>query len=248
MRSVTVGERGLAVTKALHIGARQVHGLHAMRTGLFVGPDGHVCTVEEPDPGQRLRRGGELRSFTCLQCDEAWCMNACPVNAIAIDPATGAKVVIDSACIGCHLCSIACPFGTVFTLPQSGKAAKCDLCGGQPACATPARRRRSSPGSRHDGTVAGAVEREGPSQSRRSLRRLKVGSPRKQVRTTPHGRNERCRKPREAAASRPDGRSDHVEEIRPDWRRDYLGARSRGPPICSRSSTRTSIRCRRRTS
>jgi Fe-S-cluster-containing hydrogenase component 2 len=24
----------------------------------------------------------------------------------------------------------------VFTLPQSGKAAKCNLCGGQPACAT----------------------------------------------------------------------------------------------------------------
>jgi Fe-S-cluster-containing hydrogenase component 2 len=58
------------------------------------------------------------------------------VNAIAINPATGAKVVIDSLCIGCHLCTIACPFGTVFTLPLSGKAAKCDLCAGQPACAT----------------------------------------------------------------------------------------------------------------
>ena len=73
--------------------------------------------------------------FTCLQCDEAWCMNACPVNAIAIDAASGAKVVVDRLCIGCHLCTIACPFGTVFTLPQSGKAAKCDLCHGQPACA-----------------------------------------------------------------------------------------------------------------
>jgi Fe-S-cluster-containing hydrogenase component 2 len=57
------------------------------------------------------------------------------VNAITIDPATGAKVVIDSLCIGCHLCTIACPFGTVFTLPHSDKAAKCHLCGGQPACA-----------------------------------------------------------------------------------------------------------------
>ena len=74
--------------------------------------------------------------ITCLQCDEAWCMNACPVNAIAVDPATGAKRVVDPLCIGCHLCTIACPFGTVFTLPQSGRAAKCDLCGGQPACAT----------------------------------------------------------------------------------------------------------------
>ena len=74
--------------------------------------------------------------YTCLQCDEAWCMNACPVNAIAVDPVSQAKVVIDSLCIGCHLCTIACPFGTVFTLPQSDKASKCNLCGGDPACAT----------------------------------------------------------------------------------------------------------------
>ena len=72
--------------------------------------------------------------YTCLQCDEAWCMTACPVNAIALDSATGAKLVIDSLCIGCHLCTIACPFGTVFTLPQTDTASKCNLCGGEPAC------------------------------------------------------------------------------------------------------------------
>jgi len=72
--------------------------------------------------------------YTCLQCAESWCMTACPVNAIAIDPATQAKVVLDELCIGCHLCTLACPFGTVFTLPHSGKAAKCNLCGGDPAC------------------------------------------------------------------------------------------------------------------
>jgi Fe-S-cluster-containing hydrogenase component 2 len=74
--------------------------------------------------------------YTCLQCDEAWCMTACPVNAITVDPLTEAKTVIESRCIGCHLCTIACPFGTVFTLPQNDKAAKCDLCSGEPACAT----------------------------------------------------------------------------------------------------------------
>ena len=63
-------------------------------------------------------------------------MTACPVNAIDIDPASGAKVVIDSLCIGCHLCTLACPFGTVYTLPHNDKASKCNLCGGQPACAT----------------------------------------------------------------------------------------------------------------
>ena len=63
-------------------------------------------------------------------------MNACPVNAITVDPASGAKVVLDKLCIGCHLCTIACPFGTVYTLPKTGKAGKCDLCGGAPACET----------------------------------------------------------------------------------------------------------------
>jgi Fe-S-cluster-containing hydrogenase component 2 len=74
--------------------------------------------------------------YTCVQCNEAWCMNACPVNAIAIDPVTQAKIVLERLCVGCHLCTIACPFGTVFTLPQSKTAAKCNLCAGDPACAS----------------------------------------------------------------------------------------------------------------
>lgn len=73
--------------------------------------------------------------YTCFQCAEAWCMTACPVNAIAINPLTGAKVVLESTCVGCSLCSIACPFGTVFFNPDTHKAYKCDLCDGDPACA-----------------------------------------------------------------------------------------------------------------
>ncbi len=89
--------------------------------------------------------------YTCLQCHEAWCLTACPVNAITVDESTGAKLVIDSLCIDCHLCTLACPFGTVFTLPApsasggsssgsssngpaGGRASKCNLCHGQPAC------------------------------------------------------------------------------------------------------------------
>ncbi len=72
---------------------------------------------------------------SCLQCDEAWCMNVCPVNAIGIDESTGAKRVDSDLCVGCHLCVLVCPFGTAFTQPETGKAAKCDLCGGRPACA-----------------------------------------------------------------------------------------------------------------
>ena len=72
--------------------------------------------------------------FTCLQCDEAWCMNACPVNAIGVDGDSGAKIISESLCIGCHLCTIACPFGAINYDPDSGVVTKCDLCGGEPMC------------------------------------------------------------------------------------------------------------------
>jgi Fe-S-cluster-containing hydrogenase component 2 len=73
--------------------------------------------------------------YTCFQCQEAWCMQACPVNAIDVDAESGAKIVIDQACVGCKLCVIACPFGTMFFDKPGDVAAKCDLCAGDPACA-----------------------------------------------------------------------------------------------------------------
>ncbi len=73
--------------------------------------------------------------YACFQCEEAWCMQACPVNAIDIDEETGAKIVIDEACVGCKLCVIACPFGTMFFDKAIDRATKCDLCAGDPACA-----------------------------------------------------------------------------------------------------------------
>jgi anaerobic carbon-monoxide dehydrogenase iron sulfur subunit len=71
--------------------------------------------------------------YTCTQCAEAWCLTACPVEAITISP-VGAKVVLDDICVGCKLCTIACPYGTMFYNPDTEKAVKCNLCDGQPAC------------------------------------------------------------------------------------------------------------------
>jgi len=78
---------------------------------------------------------GRFVPYTCTQCDEAWCMIACPVDAIQVDRATGAKIVLDAACVGCKVCTIACPFGTINYVAQTGKVQKCDLCDGKPACA-----------------------------------------------------------------------------------------------------------------
>jgi Fe-S-cluster-containing hydrogenase component 2 len=78
---------------------------------------------------------GRKVPYTCTQCDEAWCLHACPVEAIKVDAATGAKVVLENVCVGCKVCTIACPFGTVNYVQDTGKVQKCDLCGGNPACA-----------------------------------------------------------------------------------------------------------------
>ena len=77
---------------------------------------------------------GRFVPYTCTQCDEAWCMTACPVDAITLDATTGAKVVNESTCVGCKVCTIACPFGTINYNSSTGKVTKCDLCGGDPQC------------------------------------------------------------------------------------------------------------------
>ena len=69
---------------------------------------------------------GRFVPYTCTQCDEAWCARACPVDAITVDVATGAKVVSDSLCVGCKVCTIACPFGTINYNADTGKVIKCD--------------------------------------------------------------------------------------------------------------------------
>lgn len=74
--------------------------------------------------------------YTCTQCDEAWCLKACPTDAISINEKTGAKVVNDDQCVGCKVCTIACPYGTINYRAATGKVVKCDLCSGAPACAS----------------------------------------------------------------------------------------------------------------
>jgi len=78
---------------------------------------------------------GRQVPYTCTQCAEAWCLHACPVEAIKINAETGAKIVLDDICVGCKVCTIACPFGTINYNHDTGKVMKCDLCGGDPQCA-----------------------------------------------------------------------------------------------------------------
>jgi len=82
-----------------------------------------------------FEHGKRAIPYTCTQCAEAWCMHACPVEAITKNATTGAMEVNEDVCVGCKVCTIACPFGTVNYNQDSGKVIKCDLCGGDPQCA-----------------------------------------------------------------------------------------------------------------
>ena len=97
-------------------------------TGAFNAPKSRINIFPFESPDHNV-------PFTCSQCDEAWCMHACPVEAITIDASTGAKVVSEERCVGCKVCTIACPYGTINYDFDSGIVTKCDLCGGEPACA-----------------------------------------------------------------------------------------------------------------
>ena len=83
----------------------------------------------------RFHDEGRVVPYTCTQCAEAWCMEACPVDAITKNAATGAMEVNETTCVGCKVCTIACPFGTINYNQDTGKVVKCDLCGGDPECA-----------------------------------------------------------------------------------------------------------------
>jgi len=72
----------------------------------------------------------------CLQCEKPYCANVCPTGAIVRDNATGTVVVLKQKCIGCKLCTMACPFGNISFSSVKRVAVKCDLCGGEPQCVT----------------------------------------------------------------------------------------------------------------
>lgn len=78
---------------------------------------------------------GKNQILTCFQCDEAACVKVCPVDALVRSELTGAIEVNEARCIGCGLCSIACPFGHMNQDRGNRIAVKCDLCKGEPACA-----------------------------------------------------------------------------------------------------------------
>ena len=72
--------------------------------------------------------------MSCQQCQDAPCMNVCPVKAISRDEELGRIFVDYDVCIGCRSCVAACPFGAMNFNTKDKQVFKCDLCDGDPQC------------------------------------------------------------------------------------------------------------------
>lgn len=65
---------------------------------------------------------------TCRQCEDPYCGNACPVDAIYAND-NGVKLVDSEKCIGCGACTEACPWKMATVHPTTNVSGKCILCG-----------------------------------------------------------------------------------------------------------------------
>jgi Fe-S-cluster-containing dehydrogenase component len=71
----------------------------------------------------------------CLQCPHPVpCANACPNDAIIVQPPLYARVVNPEKCEGCRMCLHSCPWDMMSFDQEVEKASKCFLCNGQPKC------------------------------------------------------------------------------------------------------------------
>lgn len=71
----------------------------------------------------------EVAQFSsyCRQCKDAFCVSACPKDALE-HQANGTIKRYNMRCVGCKSCVLACPFGTIFPEVINYVSSKCDYC------------------------------------------------------------------------------------------------------------------------
>ncbi len=93
-------------------------------------PDGvwlnRVHSYETAEAGCSSRTVNLPRS--CMHCEDALCVTVCPTGASYKRAEDGIVLVDPETCIGCKLCSWACPYGAREFDEDAGVMRKCTLC------------------------------------------------------------------------------------------------------------------------
>ncbi len=113
---------------------------------------------------------------SCLHCETPACVTVCPTGASYKRAADGIVLVNPDTCIGCKLCSWACPYGAREYDYDDGVMKKCTLCVDRiynetmaPEDRIPACVRACPTGARHFGDLGDPAQR-GVASGRRSAK------------------------------------------------------------------------------
>lgn len=96
------------------------------------------CWTAQIERGRFPHVTVETRSERCNHCENAPCVSVCPTRASHYGP-DGLVVVDRDKCIGCKVCTVACPYEVRYLHPD-GFVDKCSFCqhrvekGQEPAC------------------------------------------------------------------------------------------------------------------
>lgn len=122
------------MSKVLYIDYQKCTGCRLCELVCSVSHDGISNPARSRIKVMKWEAEGLYIPMSCQQCQDAPCMNVCPVKAIARDESL-ARVTVDyDKCIGCRSCVSVCPFGAMSFNTIDRKVFKCDVCDGDPQC------------------------------------------------------------------------------------------------------------------
>ncbi|MBW1722090.1 MAG: 4Fe-4S dicluster domain-containing protein [Deltaproteobacteria bacterium] len=122
------------MAKVLQINYQKCTGCRLCELVCAVAHDGKSNPARSRIKVMKWEAEGLYVPMSCNHCQDAPCMNACPVKAIYRDEELGRVMVDYDVCIGCRTCVAVCPFGAMSYNTKDKKVFKCDFCDGDPQC------------------------------------------------------------------------------------------------------------------
>ena len=93
------------------------------------------CTVDcgyfyrsgETTPGIQTLKEKATFALVCRRCQHASCVKSCPYDALEKQP-DGSIKRFNLRCVSCKLCTVGCPFGTIYPEMVGFYSTPCDQC------------------------------------------------------------------------------------------------------------------------